>query len=384
MQIGASAVQTGAVQVGRPTRAHLYQLDVIRLLTCIGVVAIHTVELILPESRAGGAVVMALHTTRELFFFLTALALTYSAGAADRVVAAVPLWRRRYPLILVPYLSWTVLYWAGDSVSWGQLWPPDVNLAQLGTDLLIGWNHLYFLFVTMQFYAVFPLLAWGLRRSRGWHWAVLGLSAALELAATGLMQYGGSEIPRALRFWFDNADINVVSYQFAFVVGAVTGAHLDAIVGVLRRNRQWVGLAAAAGVVIGEATYLVNLLVLGLPTQAAAAPLQPAIVPLTLAAVLALASVADWIVLGYRSDGRVWKMFRNGADASFGIFLAHVAVLYVLVQPAVRSVLGLAALPGVPLVVVTFALTVAATWALVEGLRRTPVSRMLTGRARRA
>ncbi|MBO0690895.1 MAG: hypothetical protein J2P40_15145, partial [Candidatus Dormibacteraeota bacterium] len=82
MSLGAPAVQTGAVQVGRPTRAHLYQLDVIRLLTCIGVVAIHTVELILPESRAGGAFEMALHTTRELFFFLTALALTYSTGAA--------------------------------------------------------------------------------------------------------------------------------------------------------------------------------------------------------------------------------------------------------------------------------------------------------------
>lgn len=384
MSLGAPAVQTGAVQVGRPTRAHLYQLDVIRLLTCIGVVAIHTVELILPESRAGGAFEMALHTTRELFFFLTALALTYSTGAADRAVAAVPLWRRRYPLILVPYLAWTVLYWAGDTISWGQLWPPDVDLAQLGTDLLVGWNHLYFLFVTMQFYAVFPLVAWGLRRTRGWHWAVLGLSAGLELAATGLMQYASAEIPGPLRLWFDNADINVVSYQFAFTVGALTGAHLEAIVAFLRRNRQWVWLAAGAGVVIGEGVYLVNLVALGLAPQAAAAPLQPAIVPLTVAAVLALASVADWVVLRLRGDARVWRMFSSGAEASFGIFLAHVAVLYVLVQPPIRSVLGLEALPGFALVLVTFALTVAVTWVLVELLRRTPLSRTLTGRPRRA
>ncbi|HYZ01367.1 MAG TPA: acyltransferase, partial [Candidatus Binatia bacterium] len=77
-------------------------------------------------------------------------------------------------------------------------------------------------------------------------------------------------------------------------------------------------------------------------------------------------------------------MFRSGAEASFGIFLAHVAVLYVLVQPGVRRALGLEALPGFALVVVTFALTVAATWGVVEGLRRTPASRTLTGRPRRA
>ena len=37
-------------------------------------------------------------------------------------------------------------------------------------------------------------------------------------------------------------------------------------------------------------------------------------------------------------------MFRSGAEASFGIFLAHVAVLYLLVQPGVRTLLELEAL----------------------------------------
>ena len=384
MAIGARAVQSGAAQVGSSTRAHLDHLDVIRLSTCIGVVAVHTVELIVPESRPGGAAVMALHTTRELFFFLTALVLTYSTGAADRGVAAVPLWRRRYPLILVPYLAWTVLYWAGDSVSWGQLWPPDVNVTQLGADLLGGWNHLYFLFVTMQFYAVFPLLAWALRRTRGWHWAVLGASAVVELAGTGLLQYGGAVIPGPLRFSSENADINLVSYQFAFVAGTLAGAHLDAIVPFLRRNRQWLWLAVGAAALIGEAAYVINLLLLGLPPLSAAAPLQPAIVPLTAAAVLALALMADGVLLRHPPNARVRRMFRSGAEASFGIFLAHVAVLYVLVQPPIRSALGLGLLPEIALVGVTFVLTVAVTWALVEGLRRTPVSRILTGRTRRA
>jgi peptidoglycan/LPS O-acetylase OafA/YrhL len=381
--IGGRIVPTGAVQVGPSTRAHLDHLDVIRLVTCIGVVAVHTVELILPESRPGGAAVIALHTTRELFFFLTALVLTYSTGAAHRGVGAVPLWRRRYPLILVPYLAWTVLYWAGDSVSWGQLWPPDANLTQLGADLLGGWNHLYFLFVTMQFYALFPLLAWGLRRTRGWHWAVLGASAALEVAMGAFIQYGGAVTPEPLQFWVSNAPINVISYQFAFVLGMLAGAHLEAMGAFLRRHRGWLALIAVAGVLLGEAMYVGNLIQLDLPPLIAAGPLQPATVPLTVAGVLSLALIADWFALRHPPDARVWTMFRSGAQASFGIFLAHVAVLYLLVQPPVRHALGMEALPGIALVAVTFVLTVAVTWALVEALRRTPVSRTLTGRARR-
>ena len=389
MAIGASAVQTGAaqtgaVQAGHSTRAHLYHLDVIRLLTCIGVVAIHTVELVLPESRAGAAVVIALHDTRELFFFLTAVVLTYSTGAADRAVRPVPLWRRRYPLILVPYVAWTIVYWSCDSISWGHQWPPDPNLAQLGLDLAGGWNHLYFLFVTMQFYAVFPLLAWGLRRTRGWHLAVLAASAALEVAMGAFIQYGGSVTPERLEFWVSNAPINLLSYQFAFVLGMLAGARLDAMVEFLRQHRRGLAVIAVVCLLLGEAMYVGNLILFHAPPLIAAGPLQPATVPMTVAGVLALALVADWFVRRRPLEGRVWTMFRSGAQASFGIFLAHVAVLYVLVQPAVRRLLGLEALPNVPLVVVTFVLTVAGTWLVVEGIRWTPVSRILTGRPRRA
>ena len=55
--------------------------------------------------------------------------------------------------------------------------------------------HLYFLLVSMQFYLVFPLFRSMLRATRGYHWPLLALSAALqvgidvwlhELAPTGI------------------------------------------------------------------------------------------------------------------------------------------------------------------------------------------------------
>jgi hypothetical protein len=196
------------------------------------------------------------------------------------------------------------------------------------------------------------------------------------------MQYDPGAIPGPARVAFDHADSNVLSYQFAFVLGALVAAHLDSIVAFLGRHRRPLVLAAAGGLLAGEVAYLYNLLELGQPVQAAAAPLQPALVPLTAAAMLALASFADWFVLRHPPEARVWGVVRRGAEASFGIFLAHVAVLYVLVQPGVRTLLGLNALPEPALVMVTFALTVAGTWGLVELLRRSPASQVLTGRAR--
>src|ERR1700722_4300090 len=88
---------------------HLYPLDVVRVLTVAGVIAVHSTSVLLPaSSQSAGAALTVLHATREIFLMLSAFVLTYaSRGAVPRAPA---FWRRRVPLVAAPYTVWSAIY----------------------------------------------------------------------------------------------------------------------------------------------------------------------------------------------------------------------------------------------------------------------------------
>ena len=73
-------------------------------------------------------------------------------------------WRRRYLLVVVPYVVWTAIYFVADAVP---LHPMSGAVHSFTFDLVTGAAryHLYFLLVTMQLYLVFPLVM-GYNRGR--------------------------------------------------------------------------------------------------------------------------------------------------------------------------------------------------------------------------
>ena len=62
-------------------RRHLYEVDIVRLLTFVCVVGVHAVSGSMdPDNVASGAFVSLLHFTRGTFFLLSAFVLTYALG----------------------------------------------------------------------------------------------------------------------------------------------------------------------------------------------------------------------------------------------------------------------------------------------------------------
>src|SRR4029077_4964795 len=95
-----------AAPAARARRPHVVAFDLIRLIIMVFVVSVHTLAF------GGGQVTVVLgafttvfHTSRELFFLLPALVLTYNYGHR-RNVRWLAFWRRRYWLVVPAYVAW--------------------------------------------------------------------------------------------------------------------------------------------------------------------------------------------------------------------------------------------------------------------------------------
>ena len=378
---------TGLPPASRPApasrgggRQHLYQIDVLRILPMIGVVATHILIFCAPaEDVAGNTVLMFLHVNRELFFFVSAFVLFFSTGAGAGPLRTVPFWRKRYPLVVGPYLAWTLIYWP---LSNGIPVPLGPALQVLLLDLGLGWFHLYFLLVTMQFYLLFPIVAWLVRVTRPWHGTVVIVSAVVQLGMSALIQYWWGWMPWPMQWLLQWGQVEWPTYQFYFIAGAIAAARLDEVLGWMRRHRRLALGLIAGGIVVGEGWYGLNLL-LGQTPAIASGVIQPSVLILSLACIAGLWTLAERWLRTQALEGRLWRSIRVSADASFGVYLVHMVPLLLLTEQPILTWLPTDQLAWPLSAVVRFAIVVTVTAGLIWVFRRTPLSMLLTGRRRR-
>jgi peptidoglycan/LPS O-acetylase OafA/YrhL len=368
------------------SRPHVVAFDMVRLIIMVFVVGVHTL------SQAGGQVTVALgaittvfHTSRELFFLLTALVLTYNYGHR-RQVRWLKFWRRRYWLVVPAYVAWTLIYYAFDGPGRGPF------PAAVWQDLLhaSARYHMYFLLVTMQVYLVFPALRWVLAKTAGHHVVLFLAALVYQVALTAALQY---HLVRTgpLAGWINEAGIGIwlESYVLYVVGGALAGWHFERICAFSRRYASaWtVALVAGFGVAAGLGAYFAEVYASGAAPATASAVFQPVVVVEAL--------TFGWALL---AGGLLWsdrgaphrKFFAAGSASSFGIYLAHPLVLQGLLFAASAGGV-LAAVRGAPAALEVLALlgvivpvVYGVSWVIASAARRTPLSLVLTGREYRA
>jgi surface polysaccharide O-acyltransferase-like enzyme len=342
-----------------------------------------------PQDLVVGAANAILHVNRQVFFFLTAFVLCYSY-CRRHGWSLTSFWRRRYLFVGVPYLAWSLLYFVADG---GPYRPWSAPAHRLLGDVLTGTAryHLYFLLVTMEIYALFPLLLWLLRATRRHHGVLLAASLAVQTVFTGTMHYFRDAAPQApglLGAWMRHPDPVLFSYQLYLIAGGIAALHLEELAGWVRTHRRTVHLLVAGGLAAGLASYGLDHVVAGMYADAASEVFQPMMAVTTAASVLGLFALGvRWADRG--GDRRFRRSVRAGSDATFGVYLAHPLLLQgllVLAAPlASRTVAGdvpsLLVLPLDLLIVVPAILVVSV--ALVAWTRRTPASLVFAGRPRR-
>jgi peptidoglycan/LPS O-acetylase OafA/YrhL len=357
---------------------HVHEADVVRVLTFAAVIGVHTVaETNGNTSVAANGVVILLHFTREAFFCLTGFVLVHQY--LNRPFALRRFWGRRFLLIGVPYVIWTVIY---SALQWVQ-GPRTMSLTQwldmLGRFLVSGtaWYHMYFLLVSMQIYLLYPLIAALIRRTAGNHGLLLAASAALQLALVTDLRYAPSGS------WLHSlpgpANVLVIDYQLYILAGGVVAYHLDRCLAWLRAHRRHTFVTFVLAGIIAESWYLVAAR-RGEQASVAAAVWQPIMVPWSLAVVTALAALGSVWADRRRPGQLLDRAVTVGSDRSFGVYLVHPAVLWLLLWSGGHW------LPhhvhGFWLAVMAYALTVGGALAVTEVFRRSSLSLALTGRPR--
>ena len=358
----------------RGTRKRLDHIDAMRPVKQVGVVSTHTLLFFAPLAAAVavGASLQLLHVTREAFLFVSACMLTYSVRDRPGVDHRT-FWRRRFALVAVPYLCWSVIYFVltiGSDP--GTLGGDSLHLLYLvGT----GYYQLYYLLVLLEFYALFPLCLILVRRTAGHHGLLLLASGVAQVVLVSAMHWGLAPAWMA-GYW---ATREVTSYQFYLIAGMVMALHLDEFHRWLCTHVWTIVAATVAAAAVAEAWYYLSVDHVLSWLGSSADPFQPVVIPFNVGAIACIYLIGVALV-GRRRSRHTRRAVHSGSDNSYGVYLAQLLFITILSSLGWRHLNDV--LPWPLVSAVTVVLVFLACVGLTELLARTPWAKPLTGRSR--
>ncbi|MCH4249599.1 MAG: acyltransferase [Microbacteriaceae bacterium] len=360
---------------------HLYSVDVVRILTFACMIGVHVTshtssDTDLPLNTLLGL----LHFTREVFFALSAFVLVLSYLYRPRPMRAfLP---KRFLLVGVPYMVWSVIYFIALLIRYPTHMSVWGNIGYFFVVLVTGqaWYHLYFLLVTMQVYLLLPTILWLIRRTRGHHLLLLAGAAVFQLSLMAYYMYG-----RHIPHWIAGSEkVVFLSYVFVILLGAVTADHAASVFGWVTTHRGTIAWIVAGTGALTLGVFAIQHWVFGMSLYKSGTPLQPIIVIWGVAVALGFLGFGSWWAERRQEGSLSARTVAFASDISFGVYLVHPLVLWILLSVGPGSHDWVPELiPSPWLTIVTYAVVVAVSVGFVAVARRTPLSLPLAGRRRR-
>lgn len=363
-------------------------MDLVRVATFTMVIFVHCLTsstFDAPDSLPISSMALLMHFTRNAFFALTGFVLMYQYFD-NHDFGTLAFWRRRLKLVIFPYIAWSAIYWLVEGMwAFGRLHEVPTSLDEFWDRLSWGTSgfQMYFLFVMMQVYILFPLVLWLVRATVGRHALLLAVSLTLQVGMTMFLTHGTPPDFLAEHWWHHYATF--VPYQFAILYGAVVAVHREAINDWIRGKGWWL----TAGLIVTGAFAVISLYlrveVNGMRPMDARGAFEPTLLPFIIMAIACMYAAALYWAENLRREGTgPTRFIAYASNRSFGVFLVHVLVLYFVLWPKPRGrAPWIIETFGTPVgVTIVFVLTLAGSLLLVELLRRLPGSLYLTGRPR--
>lgn len=361
--------------------------DFVRVVLFAGVVVAHSVSTIdtTPDViRSAQLTGTLLHVTRYGFVAVTLFVLMLSMRG--KTMSPVQFWRKRFGLVLAPYLMWTLVYTVSDHLLNSGPFPGAGEFfRELGLAVIAGTGkyQLYFLLISMQIYLFFPVLSWIFTRTVRHPWLVLAGATAIQVLVFVTYQWlprpGGAVWDQV----YEHAWKTLPMYTLFVAIGGLMALHLDRVQAWLRAHVIPVVIACAIGTAVSITVYLSMTEPGYVPWQATTPWNPPLLLWLVSGVVLLWLLAMGWDAL--RVSGR-----KVGARAvsyatvrAFGVFAVHPLILDILRRVGFTAGLddwfpNSATLRSVVLVVVVLA----ASLVCVDVFIRTPAAKWLVARDR--
>lgn len=226
------------------TKERLPQLDLFRAFAILSVIQVHATSVTMMEQSLSPSL-FYLYNWANIFFkfgvtsfiFLSGFVLFYNYY--DKRMNRSMLgrfYRKRMVGVVIPYIFVSLCYYALCAWQNGSLMQKPISdqLRMLGEDLINGtaYTHLYFIFIMIQFYLLFPLLLWLLQRLRNktfWMAMVVPVGLGVQWAFYFWNKY---------QLHLPNKGSYAPTYLSYFLLGAVLAIHYEKI-------REWLSTGRA-------------------------------------------------------------------------------------------------------------------------------------------
>lgn len=172
-------------------RAKLHELDLVRAIAIIGVLLVHSTSfatLYMKDTSVYGAynflnIFFKIGTTT--FILLSSFVLFYNYYSRPLTLDRFKnFYRKRFAYIVIPYILFSALYFTIRWYQNGKAWDVSAMLPDLWSDIITGkaYTHLYFVFINIQLYLLFPILLFLFQRYRWLAASAVLLGVALQWA----------------------------------------------------------------------------------------------------------------------------------------------------------------------------------------------------------
>ncbi|MDQ6421009.1 acyltransferase [Paenibacillus sp. LHD-117] len=173
----------------KSAQGHIPELQLVRALAILGVITVHAsaqATITMKESAYFyfyNFINTFMRFGTPTFILLSSFVLFYSYYRRPLDAKLLSgFYKKRLLYIIVPYVVFSAIYFAYvKQVNALPLWTIDA-LAEFARKLLKGevYAHLYFVFISIQFYLLFPLLLWACKRWKSFAYALVPLGFVLQ------------------------------------------------------------------------------------------------------------------------------------------------------------------------------------------------------------
>ncbi len=366
------------------SRPHVYELDPMRVVTALCVVGVHVLgfTFFLEHSGVGtllhGAILSALHFTRQVFMFFTSFALIYVYYG--RPFSTKQFWSKRSMGVLLPYSIWSIIYTYVNTPK--PFWP---FLGACIFNILTGnaSYQLYYILLSLQFYLILPFFLPFLKRIERHPWTTLSISFLVQLLFLYVdfhfVQVGPFSTTPLGTIINAYQDRFLLTYQFFFFLGAFAALHQQQARSFLLQHGQLVICFFLVVIVAFWSHYFLQNAIYHENNNLSV--LQPAILIYSISVIVLFSWLASLWARRTNKQGhpKGYIFWHTLSDASFGLYLIHALVLNSVLLPRIVPLFPSTWTPALSIFLV-WLLTVSASLLLSMLFLRIPVVSRLVGR----